>query len=150
MVKLRLKRTGKRNAPCYRVIAADSRSPRDGRFIETVGLYDPRLGVENLKMDRVDYWLSVGAQPTDTVKDIIRRAKTGDTVKNNKARKKEVEAKAKAEEAAKAAEEAKKAEEEAAKAAAEEAAAAEAAAAEAAAAEEAAAEAPAEEEKSED
>ena len=92
MVKIRLKRTGKKNAPCYRVVVADSRSPRDGKVIEIVGLYDPRLANESLKMDRIDYWLSNGAQPTDTVADIIRRAKTGEATCGYKGKKKPEEA----------------------------------------------------------
>lgn len=99
MVKIRLRRTGKRNAPCYRVVVADVRSPRDGKFIETIGLYDPRQSIEKVDLERVDYWLSVGAQPTGTAADIIRRAKTGATTSNNKAKIREQ----KAAEAAKAA-----------------------------------------------
>lgn len=78
MVKIRLKRTGKKNDPCYRIVVADVRSPRDGRNIETIGLYDPRRDSESIQLDRVDYWLGVGAQPTSTVADLIRRAKTGE------------------------------------------------------------------------
>ena len=110
MVKIRLKRTGKKNAPCYRVVVADSRSPRDGKVIEIVGLYDPRLANESLKMDRIDYWLSNGAQPTDTVADIIRRAKTGEATCGYKGKKKPeevaeaAEAPAETEEAAETAE----------------------------------------------
>ena len=106
MVKIRLKRTGKKNAPCYRVVIADSRSPRDGKVIEIVGLYDPRLSNETLKMDRIDYWLSNGAQPTDTVADIIRRAKTGEATCGCKGKKKPEEAAAEAEEASAETEEA--------------------------------------------
>lgn len=78
MVKIRLKRTGKKNDPCYRIVVADVRSPRDGKNIEIVGLYDPRRDAESVKMDRIDYWLGVGAKPTNTVADIIRRIKTGE------------------------------------------------------------------------
>jgi small subunit ribosomal protein S16 len=88
MVKIRLKRTGKKNAPCYRVVVADSRSPRDGKIIETVGLYDPCNSNESLKMDRIDYWLSNGAQPTETAADIIRRVKTGAATCGYKGKKK--------------------------------------------------------------
>ena len=104
MVKIRLKRTGKKNAPCYRVVVADSRSPRDGKVIEIVGLYDPRNSSENVKMDRIDHWLENGAQPTDTVADIIRRAKTGAATCGYKGKKKPEDAKAATEVAEKAAE----------------------------------------------
>ena len=92
MVKIRLKRTGKKNAPCYRVVVADSRSPRDGKVIEIVGLYDPRQAKETLKMDRIDSWLGNGAQPSDTVADIIRRVKTGEATCGYKGKKKPEEA----------------------------------------------------------
>ena len=74
MVKLRLMRMGKTKQPTYRIVAADSRSPRDGRFIEIVGHYDPRAnpGKVVLKSDRVSYWISKGAQPSDTVKSLIK------------------------------------------------------------------------------
>ena len=75
MVKLRLKRTGKKAYPVYKIVAADSRSPRDGRFIEAVGHYNPNEepNVITLKDDRVSYWLSNGAQPTDTVRSILSK-----------------------------------------------------------------------------
>jgi small subunit ribosomal protein S16 len=73
-VKLRLMRMGKTKQPTYRVVAADSRSPRDGRFIEVVGSYDPRHADRRvtLKADRVAHWLKDGAQPTDRVKRILQ------------------------------------------------------------------------------
>jgi small subunit ribosomal protein S16 len=76
-VKLRLKRTGNKNNLCWRVIAADTRSPRDGRHIEEIGFYNPTQEPEelSLKMDRVDYWLSVGAQPSEQVRSLIKKAK---------------------------------------------------------------------------
>lgn len=76
-VKIRLARFGSKKRPVYRVVVADIRSPRDGRFIERVGWYDPRLQKDDLKMDleRVDYWVSNGAQPTDKVKSLIKRAR---------------------------------------------------------------------------
>ena len=79
MVKIRLRRFGKRNSPVYRVVVADGRSPRDGRIIEEVGTYDPLLKKNNftLKLDRVDYWLGVGAQPSDTVASFIKKARKG-------------------------------------------------------------------------
>lgn len=74
MVKLRLKRMGKRHYPIYKIVAADSRFPRDGRFIEAVGTYNPNLDPMEVKLkeDRVKYWLGVGAQPTDTVRTLLR------------------------------------------------------------------------------
>lgn len=75
-VKLRLKRMGAKRAPFYRIVAADSRSPRDGRFIETVGTYNP-VAKENqvtLKEEDVLRWLENGAQPTDTVRSILSKA----------------------------------------------------------------------------
>lgn len=72
-VKLRLKRMGKKKQPIYKVVAADSRSPRDGKFIEAIGLYNPKTepATVEIKEDRALYWLSVGAQPTDTVKNLL-------------------------------------------------------------------------------
>jgi small subunit ribosomal protein S16 len=66
---------GAKKRPSYRIVAADSRSPRDGRFIEIVGTYDPLTSPATitLKADRIQHWLSVGAQPTETVRDIIKR-----------------------------------------------------------------------------
>ena len=75
MVKLRLRRMGRKKRPVYDIVAADSRSPRDGRFIEKVGQYNPMVvaGQIALKRDRVLHWLQTGAQPTDTVRSILRR-----------------------------------------------------------------------------
>jgi len=75
MVKLRLTRKGAKKAPFYRIVAADARAPRDGRFLEILGYYDPTKKPEvlHIKRDRVDYWLSVGAQASDTVRSLIRR-----------------------------------------------------------------------------
>ena len=79
MVKIRLRRFGKRNTPVYRVVVADGRSPRDGRIIEEIGTYDPLLKNNNftLNLDRVDYWLGVGAQASDTVNSFIKKARKG-------------------------------------------------------------------------
>lgn len=76
-VTLRLTRAGGKKAPFYRVVVADSRSPRDGRFIEQVGIYDPlRTPAEiKLKADRIDHWISVGATPSQTVGELIRVAR---------------------------------------------------------------------------
>jgi small subunit ribosomal protein S16 len=74
-VKIRLTRTGARNAAAFRVVAADGRSPRDGRFIEILGWYDPKLAQANfdLKLDRIDYWMRQGAEISDTVKSLVKR-----------------------------------------------------------------------------
>ena len=76
MVKIRLRRVGRKKAPMYRIVVADSKSPRDGKFIEIVGQYQPRTGEQalNLNTDRVNHWLDVGAQPTDTVRSLLRKA----------------------------------------------------------------------------
>lgn len=75
-VKIRLRRVGRKKSPMYRIVVADSKSPRDGKFIEIVGQYQPRTGdtALNLDMDRVNHWLNVGAQPTDTVRSLLRKA----------------------------------------------------------------------------
>ncbi|MEZ4499068.1 MAG: 30S ribosomal protein S16 [Thermomicrobiales bacterium] len=75
MVKLRLKRVGAKQRPSYRIIAAESSSPRDGRFIEQVGFYDPQTepATVTLNEERVRHWLSVGAQPSDTVRSLLRQ-----------------------------------------------------------------------------
>ena len=76
MVKIRLRRMGAKKAPFYRIVVADSRAPRDGRFIEELGVYNPSADSEKLKvnMERVQYWISKGAQPTDTVRGLIKKA----------------------------------------------------------------------------
>ena len=73
MVKIRLRRMGLRSRPTYRVVAIDSRRARDGKYLESVGNYDPRSKLLNLDMDRVNHWLSRGAEPSDTVGRLIRR-----------------------------------------------------------------------------
>lgn len=75
-VKIRLRRVGRKKNPMYRIVVADSKSPRDGRFIEAIGTYHPRLteGGLSLQKERADHWLSVGAQPTDTVRSLLRRS----------------------------------------------------------------------------
>lgn len=72
-VKLRLRRMGKKKQPIYKVVAADSRSPRDGKFIEAIGLYNPKTdpAIVDILEDRALYWLGVGAQPTETVKNLL-------------------------------------------------------------------------------
>ena len=85
-VKLRLKRMGSKQKPFYRVVAADSRSPRDGRFIETVGTYDPVKKEESITIDeeKALKWLNNGAQPTDTVKNLLTKKGIWAKYKNNK------------------------------------------------------------------
>jgi small subunit ribosomal protein S16 len=75
MVKIRLKRMGAKKAPFYRVVVADSRYPRDGRFIEEVGYYDPMTEPATVKLDneKIAKWIANGAQPTDTVKALIEK-----------------------------------------------------------------------------
>lgn len=74
-VKLRLRRMGKKKQPIYKVIAADSRAPRDGKFLEIIGLYNPLTdpAIVDIKEDRALYWLGVGAQPTETVKNLLSK-----------------------------------------------------------------------------
>jgi small subunit ribosomal protein S16 len=76
-VSIRLRREGAKNRPFYRVVVADKRSPRDGKFIEVIGNYDPRKRGENfeLNLDRAEYWVKNGAQPSETVASIIRKAR---------------------------------------------------------------------------
>ncbi len=77
MVKIRLKRVGAKNNPVYRVVVADRRSPRDGKFIEELGTYHPVKKDEinfTLNLERANYWVSVGAQPSETVASMIRKA----------------------------------------------------------------------------
>ncbi|MBQ2896459.1 MAG: 30S ribosomal protein S16 [Oscillospiraceae bacterium] len=76
MVKIRLRRMGAKKAPFYRVVVADSRSPRDGRFIEEIGTYDPLTNPATIQIDmeRANYWIASGAQPTDTVRGLLKKA----------------------------------------------------------------------------
>ena len=75
MVKIRLRRMGAKKAPFYRIVVADSRYPRDGRFIEEIGTYDPAADSEKIKVDmeRAKYWIANGAQPTDTVRSLLKQ-----------------------------------------------------------------------------
>ncbi len=77
MVSIRLRREGATKRPYYKVIVADQRSPRDGKFIEIIGNYDPKIEGENFQVDlgRVDYWVGNGAQPSDTVRSLIKKAR---------------------------------------------------------------------------
>ena len=77
MVKIRLRRMGAKKAPYYRIVVADSRSPRDGRCIEELGTYDPSADCAQkltVDLERVKYWVSNGAQPTDTVRGLLKKA----------------------------------------------------------------------------
>lgn len=80
-VSIRLRREGNLNNPYYKVVVADARSPRDGKFIELVGNYDPKKAGENANVDlsRIDYWIKNGAQPSDTVRSIIKKARKQET-----------------------------------------------------------------------
>ena len=75
-VKIRMKRVGTKNTPVYRIVVADSRSPRDGKCIEEIGTYQPLKPGENytIKLDRAQYWISKGAQASDTVASFIKKA----------------------------------------------------------------------------
>ena len=80
MVKIRLRRMGAKKAPYYRIVVADSRSPRDGRFIEEIGTYDPMAENDKVtvNMERAKYWIANGAQPTDTVKGLLKKAEAAE------------------------------------------------------------------------
>lgn len=75
-VKIRLRRMGAKKNPFYRIVVADSRCPRDGRFIEEIGTYDPLKTPADVKIDadKAKQWIANGAQPTDTVKDILKKS----------------------------------------------------------------------------
>lgn len=87
-VKLRLRRMGKKKQPIYKVVAADARSPRDGKFLEAVGIYNPLTNPQtvDLNEERINYWLNCGAQPTDTVKSLLNQK--GITLKRDIAKRK--------------------------------------------------------------
>ena len=76
-VSIRLRREGAKNRPYYKVVVTDSRSPRDGKFIEIIGTYDPKLTGQNssFSVERAEYWISKGAQPSDTVRSLIKKQK---------------------------------------------------------------------------
>ena len=74
MVKIRLTRTGKTHSPAYRIIVADQRSPRDGRFIEEIGHYNPKSKELSVNAEAAKKWLANGAQPTETVKALLNKA----------------------------------------------------------------------------
>lgn len=76
-VAIRLRREGNRNSPYYKVVVTDKRSPRDGKFIEIVGNYDPKKAGANysVKLERIDHWVKNGAQMSDTVRSIVKKAR---------------------------------------------------------------------------
>src|ERR1043165_5744370 len=76
-VSIRLRREGAKNRPYYKVVVADSRSPRDGKFIEVIGRYDPKKPGHNssLNVERAEFWISKGAQPSDTVRSLLKKNK---------------------------------------------------------------------------
>lgn len=76
-VSIRLRREGTKNRPYYKVVVADSRSPRDGKFIEIIGTYDPKVQGENstIKLDRAEHWMGRGARPSDTVRSLLKKNK---------------------------------------------------------------------------
>ncbi|MHC4390165.1 MAG: 30S ribosomal protein S16 [Planctomycetota bacterium] len=92
-VKIRMQRFGRRNRPFYRIVAADARSPRDGRTLETLGTYNPiekdQEKVVAFNEERVKYWLSVGAQPSETARSIFKKHGLSIPWEDNKARKRD-------------------------------------------------------------
>ena len=76
-VSIRLRREGAKNRPYYRIVVADSRSPRDGKFIEIIGTYDPKQTGQNssFSVERAEYWISKGAKPSYTLRSLIKRQK---------------------------------------------------------------------------
>src|SRR5215813_14686477 len=76
-VSIRLRREGSKNRPYYRIVVADSRSPRDGKFVEIIGTYDPKQTGQNssFNVERAEYWISKGARPSDTVRSLIKKQK---------------------------------------------------------------------------
>ena len=84
-VAIRLRREGSLNHPYYKVVVADQRSPRDGKFIEIIGTYDPKIAGDNSKidLDRADYWIKCGARPSDTVRSIIKKARRSGLIATN-------------------------------------------------------------------
>ena len=86
-VAIRLRREGSLNHPYYKVVVADQRSPRDGKFIEIIGKYDPKIEGSNSSIDlgRVDHWISCGARPSDTVRSIIKKMRKSTLLAENSA-----------------------------------------------------------------
>ena len=76
-VTIRLRRDGAKNSPYYRIVVADKHSPRDGKFLELIGTYDPKKKGDNstIKIERADHWIKLGAKPSDTVRSILKKAR---------------------------------------------------------------------------
>ena len=76
-VIIRLRRDGAKNSPYYRIVVADKHSPRDGKFLELIGTYDPKKKGDNstIKLERASHWMKLGAKPSDTVRSILKKAK---------------------------------------------------------------------------
>ncbi len=91
-VSIRLKRTGSKNNSCFRIVVMDRKTSRDGKAVEFLGFYDPRHKDEKIDLERADYWISTGAQPSETVQGILKRVRSGvkmsDKVKVSKPSKK--------------------------------------------------------------
>lgn len=83
MVRIRLKRMGSKNRPFWRMVVTDSRMPRDGRFIEEVGFYNAKVNPPQveMKLDRINYWISVGAQPSTIIKNLLKKRSKQTVVK---------------------------------------------------------------------
>jgi small subunit ribosomal protein S16 len=92
-VIIRLRRDGTKNSPYYRVVVADKHSPRDGKFLELIGTYDPKKKGDNstIKLARADHWIKLGARPSDTVRSLLKKARAKSAVeeKAEKAEKEE-------------------------------------------------------------
>ena len=86
-VKVRMTRMGGKNDPFFRIVATDCRTARDGRYLENLGWYDPKKAENNcnLKMDRIEYWVSNGAELSDTVRNLVNKAKKVDVVEETPA-----------------------------------------------------------------
>lgn len=97
MTKIRLARTGSRHQPYYRIVVTDSRNRRDGRFIEILGSFNPHSGTVQLNAERAEYWLSVGAQPTNTTISLLTKGGAKHSLQPRRKPVKPVEAKAEAE-----------------------------------------------------
>lgn len=74
-VRIRMKKTGAKNKPCFRIVVADGRAQRDGNIIENIGYYDPRHQDEKVDIERAEFWIARGAQPSEIVNDVLLRAK---------------------------------------------------------------------------
>jgi small subunit ribosomal protein S16 len=76
-VIIRLRRDGAKNSPYYRIVVADKHSPRDGKFLELIGTYDPKKKDDNstVKLERADHWIKLGARPSDTVRSLLKKAR---------------------------------------------------------------------------